>query len=136
MRLALASLNETRRKRGQVPIMVGMGVHTGKAISGTIGSEERMEYTVIGDTVNQTSRIESSTKSFGADLLISFEVAEKVKERFKIELAGEAEVKGKALPLKLFKVDGYYDQQGQYIQVKTDYSEYQKEDSEKIKVVA
>lgn len=136
MRLALASLNETRKKRGQVPIMVGMGVHTGKAISGTIGSEERMEYTVIGDTVNQTSRIESSTKSFGADLLISFEVAEKVKERFKIELAGEAEVKGKALPLKLFKVDGYYDQQGQYIQVKTDFSEYQKEESEKIKVVA
>src|SRR5262249_35275606 len=56
MRQALNSLNELRAGRGQVPIKIGMGLHRGEAISGTIGSSERMEYTVIGDTVNQSSR--------------------------------------------------------------------------------
>lgn len=136
MRVALNDLNEKRKLRGQMPIMIGMGVHSGKAISGTIGSEERMEYTVIGDTVNQTSRIESSTKAFGTDLLISHETAEQVKSHFIIEFAGSAEVKGKSEPLKLYKIQGYIDDEGRQIEVKTPYSEYNKEETEKIKVVA
>lgn len=136
MRAALADLNETRKGRAQIPIMIGMGVHSGKAISGTIGSEERMEYTVIGDTVNQTSRIEASTKAFGTDLLISHETAELIKEKFALEFAGAAEVKGKTEPLKMYKVKGYISDSGEIIEIKTPYSEYEKGDADKVKVVA
>ncbi len=136
MRSALAVLNETRKKRNQIPIMIGMGVHSGKAISGTIGSEERMEYTVIGDTVNQTSRIEASTKAFGTDLLISHETAELIKDKFALEFAGAAEVKGKTEPLKMYKVKGYISDTGEIIEIRTPYSEYEKGDADKVKVVA
>src|SRR5690606_36141018 len=93
MRAALEKLNETRKSRGQKPIMIGMGLHSGSAISGTIGSSERMEYTVIGDTVNQSSRIEASTKAFGTDLLLSEATMKLVEKEFVIEKAGEVEVK-------------------------------------------
>jgi adenylate cyclase len=134
MRVALNELNQTRRKRGQSDIMIGMGLHCGPAISGTIGSEERMEYTVIGDTVNMTSRIEASTKAFGSDLLVSQAVAEKVGNDFLMEVAGSAEVKGKSEPLKLFKVRGYRDASGNVIKIKTEFSDFAPEAADKVKI--
>jgi len=124
MRSALFTLNASRRERGLTEIQIGMGLHAGAAISGTIGSEERMEFTVIGDTVNVTSRIESSTKHFEVDLLVSDEVFNRLSQPvttqevtadgsvavaqtespFKFDLAGDIEVKGKTLPLRLYKV--------------------------------
>lgn len=136
MRQALEKLNNTRRNRGQTDIMIGMGLHTGDAISGTIGSEERMEYTVIGDTVNMTSRIESSTKAFGSDLLVSDIVANKVDSEFWLEYAGSAEVKGKSEPLKFFKVRGLKNANGSTTEIKTEFSDYQAEDAEKVKLVS
>jgi adenylate cyclase len=136
MRKALLTLNETRIARGEDPIMIGMGLHCGRAISGTIGSQERMEYTVIGDTVNMTSRIEASTKAFGADLLISDDVVNKVGEGFITELAGSAEVKGKTEPLKLFKVRGLKNADGQIELIQTPYSDYEKGDVDKVKVAS
>ncbi|MFN7825048.1 MAG: adenylate/guanylate cyclase domain-containing protein [Pseudobdellovibrionaceae bacterium] len=133
MRKALVELNKRRESRGQPPIMIGMGLHSGPAISGTIGSSERMEYTVIGDTVNMTSRIESSTKAFGADLLVSETVSQKVGEEFLFEEAGSAEVKGKSEPLKLFKVRGYREN-GQWVEITTPFSDYEKGDADKVKV--
>lgn len=134
MRRALQELNEKRIARGHVPIKIGMGLHKGEAISGTIGSEERMEYTVIGDTVNQASRIEASTKAFGTDLLLSEELAEHVTEHFLLENAGSVEVKGKTEPLKLFKVRGYYDENKIAIEVRTPYSDYEAGDADKVKM--
>jgi len=108
MRKALIELNQSRAYRGLSEIHIGMGLHAGTAISGTIGSEERMEFTVIGDTVNVTSRIESATKNFAVDLLISDEVFKRldsqVERKFNFDLAGDIEVKGKSLPLTLYKV--------------------------------
>lgn len=136
MRQALAKLNDVRKIRGQVPIKIGIGLHRGEAISGTIGSEERMEYTVIGDTVNQASRIEASTKAFGTDLLLSDTVFEIVKNEYVIEEAGKVEVKGKSKPLSIFKVKGYFDQQGQPVLVKTEYSDYEAGDVDKVKIAS
>jgi adenylate cyclase len=136
MRTALEKLNMLRRSRGQTDIMIGMGLHCGQAISGTIGSDERMEYTVIGDTVNMTSRIEASTKAFGSDLLVSEAIFNKVAENYMMELAGSAEVKGKSEPLKMFKVRGYIDSAGQQIEIKTEFSDYKAEDAEKVKMVS
>jgi adenylate cyclase len=136
MRQALEELNKLRISRDEEPLKIGMGLHFGEAISGTVGSEDRMEYTVIGDTVNMASRIEASTKAFGTDLLISETVADKVRERFILEEAGSAEVKGKSEPLKFFKVRGYYDSNNQPVIIKTPYSDYEAEKSEKVKIVS
>lgn len=134
MRKALLELNQKRESKGQPPLMIGMGLHAGPAISGTIGSSERMEYTVIGDTVNMTSRIESSTKAFGTDLLVSEAVYDKVQDEFAGEVAGTAEVKGKAEPIKLYKVIGFRHKDGRIEEIRTPYSEYAKEDADKVKV--
>lgn len=137
MRKALQQLNEKRISQNQPPINIGMGLHAGNAISGTIGSNERMEYTVIGNTINTGSRIEASTKAFGADLLISDEVVSKIGDKFLIEMAGAAEVKGRSEALKLYKVRGFKDPAtGNFIEVKTPYSDYEPEKADKVKVSA
>ncbi|MDZ4677491.1 MAG: adenylate/guanylate cyclase domain-containing protein [Oligoflexia bacterium] len=133
MRIALAELNDSRIARGLPEIKIGMGVHTGILIAGTIGSDDRMEYTVIGDTVNMASRIEAATKAYGTDLLVSEATCDSIKDQFVLELAGTAVVKGKTEPLKLFKVKGYLDEQGQYVEVTTKYSAYAAEAADKVK---
>lgn len=135
MREALAEFNDDRVSQGHEPIKMGMGLHAGPVVAGTVGSNERMEYTVIGDTVNTASRIEASTKSFGTDLLISEAVAKLIEDEFLLEPAGSTKVKGKDKALKLAKVRGFY-QDGEAIEVETEYSSYEAESSEKVKIVA
>ena len=135
MRLGLLTLNDTRIARGEEPIKIGMGLHYGDLISGTVGSQDRMEFTVIGDTVNMASRIEASTKAFGTDLLLSDDMAKNVAGRVMLEEAGSAEVKGKAEPLKFFKVRGFIDSDGKEIPITTAYSDYEAEKADKVKIV-
>lgn len=136
MRIELNKLNDLRLSRGQPPIMIGIGLHCGEAVAGTIGSKSRLEYTIIGDTVNQASRLEASTKAFGTDIIISEEMMNKVKDYFVVDYAGAAEVKGKSEPLKMFKIKGYVDEDGAQQIVQTPYSEYQAEAADKVKVAA
>lgn len=133
MRIAVDKLNKDRLEQGKPEIKIGMGLHSGPLIAGTIGSDDRMEYTVIGDTVNMASRIESATKAYGTDLLISEVTQDRVKDLFICEVAGTAEVKGKSEPLKLYRVQGYIDESGKAIQVQTKYSSYTAEAADKVK---
>jgi adenylate cyclase len=134
MRLELAKLNEMRISRGQAPIKIGVGIHVGDVLAGTIGSKSRLEYTVIGDAVNLASRLEASTKAFGVDLLVSQELETHLRDQFLLELAGSAEVKGKAAPLKMFKVNGYVSEEGMQMILKTPYSNFEAESVDKVKV--
>jgi adenylate cyclase len=132
MRQALAELNEELKAEGLPLLKIGMGLNYGTMISGNIGSDERMEFTVIGDTVNTASRIESLTKEFGTDFLISKEVLEQVQGKFVVEKAHEAKVKGKAEPLAVYKVHGFVNEQGQQVLIQTAYSSYAAEKSDKV----
>lgn len=132
MRQGLAELNEELKKEGLMTLKIGMGLNYGPLVSGNIGSEERMEFTVIGDTVNTASRIESITKTFGTDFLISQAVLDQVQGKFIVEKAHEAKVKGKTDALIVYKVHGYYNQQGQEILIQTPYSSYAAEKSDKV----
>lgn len=71
MQKQLAIYNEQRQQQGEVPIAIGIGLHTGNLMLGTIGESERMETTVISDAVNLASRLEDLTKLYGAGILIS-----------------------------------------------------------------
>lgn len=131
MRQELAKLNELRISRGQPPLKIGMGVNTGQVIAGNIGSNEKMEYTVIGDSVNLASRIESMTKEYGTDCLISKSIHDKVKDRFIFETCAAARVKGKTEAIEIFQLKGYYDEQNKPVIVETPYSSYKAEKSDK-----
>ncbi|HEY2380675.1 MAG TPA: adenylate/guanylate cyclase domain-containing protein [Terriglobia bacterium] len=90
--------------QGRPKINIGIGINSGHAIVGNIGSEARMEYTAIGDTVNIASRLETATKEFAADILISEFTHDAVRGHFEVKTIGDVHVKGRAEPIKTYAV--------------------------------
>jgi len=85
-------------------LKIGIGIHTGDVTVGNIGCAEKMDYSVIGDTVNLASRIESETKFHKTNLLISYHTYQIVKQQVDVRFIIEAQVKGRAEPVKLYEV--------------------------------
>ena len=106
MRKALVALNKARRPEdpGDPPICIGSGLNTGMVTAGQLGSDLRMEYTVIGDPVNLASRIEALNKPLGTDILISESTWNLVKYFFITEEMPSVTVKGKEKPVRIFAV--------------------------------
>ena len=105
MRQRLREFNQERLQAGQPMIATGIGICNGEVVSGTIGSDERLEYTVIGDTVNLTARLENLTKQFAEyKILMNEPVQRELAGRIPTSYLGEEQVKGKADSVKVFGV--------------------------------
>ena len=85
------------------PVAIGIGINTGYAVIGNMGSESRFDYTAIGDAVNTAARLESGTKEAGRDLLIGYNTD--IKSDYKLELLEPLKVKGKEKPLEVYTWD-------------------------------
>lgn len=109
MILQLQAVNAEFAREGIGPIRIGIGIHTGEALVGNIGSHRKMEYTVIGDVVNTASRIEGLNKTHNAHrsgILISGDTLAALDGLVPVEFIGEELMKGKTRKVAVYQVSG------------------------------
>jgi adenylate cyclase len=106
MRRALGQLNQNWRKQGRMGLGMGIGVNHGEVIVGNIGSQDRMDPTVIGDAVNLASRLEALTRTYGVDMLVGASAAELVRDEVYLRSVARVQVKGKTKPVDVFTFVG------------------------------
>ena len=100
--------NEFREKDGKPPLDMGLGLNTDKIVAGNIGSQKRMDYTMIGDGVNLAARLESACKQYNARILISDFTFKKLKGTYRIRNIDDVVVKGKTEPIGVYEVLDYH----------------------------
>lgn len=101
---AVKKLQHKWLEEGKPKIEIGVGINTGEVFVGNIGSERRMEYTVIGDTVNLASRIESYNKIYKTNFLIGPSTYEDVKNYVNVIKISDVQIRGKAQKLDIYEV--------------------------------
>ncbi len=104
MLTSVERMNEEWKGTGRPEIKIGVGINSGEATCGVVGAERRLEYTVIGDTVNLASRLESATKDVGVSILISEATARLLDDSYEVEALGELKVKGKSANTSIYTV--------------------------------
>jgi adenylate cyclase len=104
MKALLGKINGVRSMSGKPPIAIGVGIHTDAAIVGNIGSRKRLEYTVIGDGVNTSSRLQALNKEFGTTILISETTYHAVHGDFECRQMPDTHLRGKTKDLKIYEV--------------------------------
>jgi adenylate cyclase len=100
---ALAPMQDLWRARSMPPLPTRIGIATGYAVLGNIGSSQRVNYTAIGDTVNLAARLEGANKHFGTSILIDGATAANIAKRVRIREVGTVAVKGKKKGVRVFE---------------------------------
>lgn len=104
MRERLEKLNQERQKVGGDSFRHGIGVHTGQALAGIVGSKYKISYAMVGDTVNMASRIQELNKEMNSDILISEETYRSLKNPVKVAGPVSVSVRGKRQSLEVYQV--------------------------------
>ena len=110
---ALAMLEELKKlhlkweKEGKSLLNIGIGLNTGEMVVGNMGSTKRLNYSVIGDAVNLSSRLEGANKVYGTNIIISEFTYEVVKKNAEVRELGETSVKGRSQPIKIYELTGW-----------------------------
>jgi len=105
--LAISDRLKEALAAGLEPTRIGIGLHSGPAVTGNVGSQQRQEYTLIGDVVNLASRIESQTKATGAEILVSKDVWDAARIHGSLsegQSIGPVRVKGREAAVELFRI--------------------------------
>ena len=104
MKVALAELNMNLQAEGLPQINIGIGINTGDALVGNMGSEQRFDYSVIGDAVNLASRLESSSKTLGKTIVIGEDTQHTIETVYPFEYIDSITVKGKTEEIKVYTI--------------------------------
>jgi len=109
MMRALARFNTKREAENKQTLDIGIGLNTAEVVVGNIGSDKRMDYTVIGDGVNLASRLEGANKVYGSNILISQGTKNELQDDFIIRPADLLRVKGKTEPVAIYEILDHHD---------------------------
>lgn len=106
MHQSLNEYNQERSANNELPVEIGIGLHSGPVVVGTVGSEDRLQTTVLGDTVNAAARLESITKLYGAKIVISDQTYQFIKSetKFLVRPLDYLQVKGKEEAMHIFEI--------------------------------
>ena len=110
MRERLEELQDNWIRLTQTPLRIGIGINTGQAVVGNIGSNRRMDYTIIGDAVNLAARLQDLTKEYGVSILISGSTKDRLGDTCQVQPLGSIQVRGRQQPVDLYEMLALTDQ--------------------------
>ena len=123
MNRGLQQFNAKKKAAGLPEIKTGLGVNTGEVIVGNLGSHQRFDYTVIGDSVNLASRLEGLTKYYGVPILASGKTANLVRDKFVLIKLDCVAVKGKKEGVEIYHVAGFVDEKARFEDLNTKFAQ-------------